>query len=195
MDSFLALMRTDDSGATALAAPKLGLFRPHKQEGDLVRGGDLLGVLKILERRYQVLAPEGAHGLVASRPAGVEIAVGYGEALLHLRALDAGSVASGALTASRSADKNAEGALVLRAPIHGVFYRRASPGAPAYIEEGATVGLGQTVGLIEVMKTFNPVVFNGLGFPATAVVAQIAAGDRQEVGAGDVLIVFKALAG
>lgn len=192
MDSFLALMRTDDRGATILAAPKLGLFRPHKQEGDLVRGGDLLGVLKILERRYQVLAPEGAHGLVASLPAGVEIAVGYGEALLELRALDAGSVASGALTASRSADKNAEGALVLRAPIHGVFYRRASPGAPAYIEEGATVGLGQTVGLIEVMKTFNPVVFNGLGFPATAVVAQIAAGDRQEVGAGDVLIVFKA---
>lgn len=191
MDSYLALMRTDDSGATVLAAPKLGLFRPHKQEGDLVRSGDLLGVLKILERRYQVLAPEGAEGLVASHPAGVEIAVGYGQALYSLRALDAASVARGAATASRSSDKNAQGALVLRAPIHGVYYHRASPGAPPYVEIGATVGLGQTVGLIEVMKTFNPVVFNGLGFPATAVVAQIVAGDRQEVGAGDVLIVFK----
>jgi acetyl-CoA carboxylase biotin carboxyl carrier protein len=67
-----------------------------------------------------------------------------------------------------------------------VFYRRSAPGAPAYVEVGATLEEGQTIGLVEVMKTFNPVTFKGVA--ARAVVVAIAAEDRQEVGHGDVLL-------
>ncbi|MEV6231337.1 acetyl-CoA carboxylase [Saccharopolyspora shandongensis] len=43
------------------------------------------------------------------------------------------------------------------AQMPGVFYRRPSPDADPFIEPGSVVRQGQTLGLIEVMKTFNEV--------------------------------------
>lgn len=43
------------------------------------------------------------------------------------------------------------------AQLPGVFYRRPSPDADPFIEPGSVVRPGQTLGLIEVMKTFNEV--------------------------------------
>ncbi|MEV0087866.1 MULTISPECIES: acetyl-CoA carboxylase [Saccharopolyspora] len=43
------------------------------------------------------------------------------------------------------------------AQMPGVFYRRPSPEANPFIEPGSVVRPGQTLGLIEVMKTFNEV--------------------------------------
>jgi acetyl-CoA carboxylase biotin carboxyl carrier protein len=39
----------------------------------------------------------------------------------------------------------------------GVFYRRPSPDAEAYVEDGAAVSEGDVIGLIEVMKTYREV--------------------------------------
>ena len=44
----------------------------------------------------------------------------------------------------------------ITAPIPGTFYSRESPGAPDYITVGQQVAVGDTVGLIEVMKMFTP---------------------------------------
>ncbi len=44
------------------------------------------------------------------------------------------------------------------APIPGIFYRRPAPDKPLFKNEGDEVAVGDTVGLIEVMKTFTPVV-------------------------------------
>jgi acetyl-CoA carboxylase biotin carboxyl carrier protein len=43
----------------------------------------------------------------------------------------------------------------IKATMPGVFYRRPSPDADPYVEEGGSISPGQTVALIEVMKTFN----------------------------------------
>jgi len=45
----------------------------------------------------------------------------------------------------------------VKAPMVGVAYLQAEPGAPAFIKVGDTVSEGQTLVLIEAMKTFNPV--------------------------------------
>ena len=37
----------------------------------------------------------------------------------------------------------------------GVFYRSSSPGAPAFVEVGDVVTVGQTLCLLEAMKLFN----------------------------------------
>ncbi|AMA72948.1 MULTISPECIES: acetyl-CoA carboxylase [Aneurinibacillus] len=39
-------------------------------------------------------------------------------------------------------------------PIPGVFYRRPAPDQDVYVKEGDTVKVGDTIGLIEVMKNF-----------------------------------------
>jgi acetyl-CoA carboxylase biotin carboxyl carrier protein len=45
----------------------------------------------------------------------------------------------------------------VKAPMVGVAYLQAEPGAPPFVKVGDTVSEGQTIALIEAMKTFNPV--------------------------------------
>jgi acetyl-CoA carboxylase biotin carboxyl carrier protein len=42
-------------------------------------------------------------------------------------------------------------------PVPGTFYRRPDPGSDAFVEEGAAVASGDTVGLVEIMKNFQNV--------------------------------------
>jgi acetyl-CoA carboxylase biotin carboxyl carrier protein len=51
----------------------------------------------------------------------------------------------------------------IEAPIPGTFYRRPAPDQPVFKGEGDAVAVGDTVGLIEVMKTFTPVVAEDAG--------------------------------
>jgi len=46
----------------------------------------------------------------------------------------------------------------ITAPMLGMFYRASEPGAAPFVEVGSQVSKGDTVGLIEVMKLFSPVV-------------------------------------
>jgi acetyl-CoA carboxylase biotin carboxyl carrier protein len=45
----------------------------------------------------------------------------------------------------------------IKAQIPGTFYRRPDPESDVYVEEGDEVSAGDTVGLIEVMKSFHEV--------------------------------------
>jgi len=48
--------------------------------------------------------------------------------------------------------------VTILAPLPGTFYRRPAPDQDFYKHDGAVVASGDTVGLIEVMKTFTPVI-------------------------------------
>ena len=45
----------------------------------------------------------------------------------------------------------------VKSPMVGVVYLSSNPNSPTYVKEGDTVEAGDTVCLIEAMKTFNPV--------------------------------------
>lgn len=45
----------------------------------------------------------------------------------------------------------------------GVFYRQPSPDQPPYKSDGDAVAAGDTIGLIEVMKTFHEVQADSAG--------------------------------
>ncbi len=51
----------------------------------------------------------------------------------------------------------------IQAPIPGIFYRKPAPDQPAFKTEGDAIAVGDTIGLIEVMKTFTPVVAEEAG--------------------------------
>ncbi|SEO18722.1 Biotin-requiring enzyme [Salinihabitans flavidus] len=42
----------------------------------------------------------------------------------------------------------------IQSPLPGTFYHQASPGEPPFKAKGDAVAVGDTIGLIEVMKTF-----------------------------------------
>ena len=48
-------------------------------------------------------------------------------------------------------------AKTVKAQMPGTFYRRPDPESDFYVEEGGSVSAGDTVGLIEVMKSFHEV--------------------------------------
>ena len=45
----------------------------------------------------------------------------------------------------------------LLSPLPGTFYRKPAPDKPHYKEDGDMVAVGDVIGLIEVMKSFNEV--------------------------------------
>ncbi|NTF46479.1 acetyl-CoA carboxylase [Rhizobium rhizogenes] len=47
--------------------------------------------------------------------------------------------------------------LEIRSPLPGTFYRAASPDVPPFKAEGDTVAASDTIGVIEVMKTFQQI--------------------------------------
>ena len=76
------------------------------------------------------------------------------------------------------------GAAVL-APLTGVFYRAATPGAPPYVAVGDAVQPDTVVGLIETMKIFNEVLAERRG-----VVRAILVESGQLVHLGDRLMIL-----
>jgi acetyl-CoA carboxylase biotin carboxyl carrier protein len=78
------------------------------------------------------------------------------------------------------------GAVVIRAPMVGTFYRAPEPGAKPYVEVGAKVSADTTVCLIEVMKLFNSIPAGWKG-----VVTRILAEDKDPVEHGQALMVVE----
>ena len=50
-----------------------------------------------------------------------------------------------------------EGAIEIKAPMLGTFYKAPKPGAPPFVEVGRTVDKNDTVCIIEVMKLFSTI--------------------------------------
>lgn len=71
-------------------------------------------------------------------------------------------------------------------PLPGTFYRRESPTSAPFVEVGATVAAGDTVGLVEVMKMFNPVTTEVAG-----TVVEIRFDNEDPVDVGDVLVTIE----
>ncbi len=67
----------------------------------------------------------------------------------------------------------------VKAQIPGTFYRRPDPDSDYYVEEGARVSAGDTVGLIEVMKSFHEVKAEEDG-----TISKFLVGDEEAVDAG-----------
>jgi acetyl-CoA carboxylase biotin carboxyl carrier protein len=187
-----ALLAKGADGEVLLKAPKVGLWSDHPRDGAFVEPGTSIGTLAQLGRRYVVVVPDGVTGRVAmtGRPQDA-LPVAYGDPLLRVTpfaglAIEAGS---GPVEKSRAAT----GSLAVLAPTDGVFYRSPAVGSKPFVSVGDRVATGRPVGLIEVMKTFNPISYGGESFPEEAEVVEVLAGDAQEVRAGQALVVVKRL--
>ena len=109
-----------DGEQTRVSSPGVGVWRGGPAVGEVVVGGQQVGVLEILGRSIELFLPANCGGRVVECAAGGarELAVGYGTELLLL---DAGAV----IGADDEVDEVAsEVALAFRAPSAGRFYSR-----------------------------------------------------------------------
>jgi biotin carboxyl carrier protein len=180
------------SAGTTVRAPMIGLWFDAPASGSVVTSGSRVGTLVQLGRRFELVVPEGVAGRVAIEGRPHEGApVEYGQTLFGLTPIT--SLSGSEIPAAGEAPAASSGILVVSSPTDGVFYRAPALDAKPYVSAGDRVTTGQPVGLIEVMKTFNPIAYGGAGLPDEAEVVEIVAADGQEVRAGQALVNLKRL--
>lgn len=79
-----------------------------------------------------------------------------------------------------------DGLQLVRSPTMGTFYRAPKPGAPPFVEPGARVAAGDTIGLVEVMKLFNSV-----NAPCAGTVTHVLVGDAAVVAEDQPLVAIR----
>ena len=75
----------------------------------------------------------------------------------------------------------------VKSPMVGTVYLQASPEAPPFCQAGDKVKKGQTLLIIEAMKTMNPIQA-----PRDGVVVEVLVGDAQPVEFGEPLVLLEA---
>ncbi len=177
-----------------LRSPAVGIVEGLPEVGAHLGALASFASLRILNRPLRVQLPLGVQGFVVERfVAEMRAPVEYDQPLLRIAVLAAQAAESEASTDSGALAAGDAGAdvITVTAPSEGVFYLRPKPDAPAYVSVGSSVSTGMVLGLVEVMKCFNPIAYGGPGLPVSGVVAEILVRDGSEVKHGQVLIRVK----
>ncbi|MEZ5936663.1 MAG: acetyl-CoA carboxylase biotin carboxyl carrier protein [Hyphomonadaceae bacterium] len=74
----------------------------------------------------------------------------------------------------------------VKSPMVGTAYLSPDPESPLFVNEGDTVAAGQTLLLVEAMKTFNPVTA-----PKAGKLVRLVVGNEQPVEFGEVLAIIE----
>lgn len=188
----LTALAKEQDGLVVLRAPRPGLLRHAPLRGRMIGEGDRCGELEVLGTLTRLVVPAGVAGLVVDENAHSKLArkpVGYGDVIA---VIDPKAVA-GAVSASATVGAAAAGGgLVWKTPLGGRYYARPSPSAEPFVKVGDVIKTGQTVALIEVMKTFNRASYGGAGLPAEARVVRLLVKEGDDVNAGEALLALEA---
>ena len=121
------------------------------------RLAEILDKTNLTELEYE---DEGCRISLVRNPAGVAVAGAYAPVQAPIAA-PAAAPAPVQAAAADSADAGdtdyTNSPNAVKSPMVGVVYLSADPKSPNYVKPGDTVAEGDTVCLVEAMKTFNPV--------------------------------------
>lgn len=189
-DTTLVLRAKTTGDSVELLAPSVGIFTPTVAAGELVGAGQSIGSIDVLGATRALLVPDGVAGKVIQRLGGARsrVPAQYGDALVTVSAAAVGEVS----VESTQGPADAVSALSFTAPMSGRFYGRPSPNEAPFVSVGDTVTEGQTIGLLEVMKTFNRLVYQGDQLPDRAIVERIVPKDGDDVVRGDPILLLGA---
>lgn len=87
----------------------------------------------------------------------IKISNSKGGAIIAGGVVPANSTSSAPVSANTSAPAKEDYSNALKSPMVGVVYMSPEPNAKSFVVEGQSVKKGDTLCLIEAMKTFNPV--------------------------------------
>ena len=146
-----------------------------KEIADLLSGSDLTEI---------EVEHEGLRIRVVRAPAPVTIAQGAPYAAPYPAAAPVAAVAPAAAVEAPAGRSKHPG--VVASPLVGSAYLAAEPGAAPFIEVGASVREGQTVLIVEAMKTMN-----AIPTPRSGTVTRILVGNAQPVEYGEPLLIIE----
>tara|TARA_B110000116_G_C16772933_1_gene554282 strand:+ start:940 stop:1389 length:450 start_codon:yes stop_codon:yes gene_type:complete len=88
------------------------------------------------------------------------------------------------ITDNKDSDINAQGSVL--SPMVGTIYMSSAPGEPPFVQIGDLVTKGQTILMIEAMKTFNEIIA-----PISGTVSKLLVIDSQPVEFGELLALIE----
>ena len=124
-------------------------LRKIKKLIDLLEESNLAEI-EIKEGEESVRLARAPRGVYAAAPA--PLAVAAPAPVMPMSSPTEASTGGSAKPANSLPDGH-----VVRAPMVGTFYSSPSPDKPAFVREGQSVKAGDTLGIIEAMKMFNPI--------------------------------------
>ncbi len=143
----------------------------------IIRDGDLGEIeVELGDLRIRVSRPD---------PAPVTYAAPMQAAAMPAAAAPVAAAAAPAAAAAEAPADASDLKDAVTSPMVGTAYLRPEPGAAAFMKEGDTVQEGQTLLLVEAMKTFNPVAA-----PKSGTIKSILVEDAQPVEFGQPLVVI-----
>ena len=173
--------RATDSEALEIVSPNVGIFSAACRVGDWLVPRGVVGNLSILGRRYPLrLTSETIGQVVSHAPNGP---VEFGQVLVTFQPREGVSAPERKGERSPASDT----ALVFRAPSAGRIYLRPAPDSEPFVASGTVVREGDAVALLEVMKTFHRITFEGSGLPTAATVDAVLVEDGADVASGEPL--------
>ncbi|MBL4633129.1 MAG: hypothetical protein JKY56_04610 [Kofleriaceae bacterium] len=191
-DKSLPLLVVEDSqGRTLLKCPGVGLWIGAPSAGQLVIAGQSVGRLRTLGRETELVVPSEVSGRIWELAAQPGAALEYGQALLALGEISGDQKSETQLVAAARTTQS--GALVFASHSSGRYYSRPSPDKPEFVSVGDEIEIGHTVYLLEVMKTFSRVAYEGEGLPARARVLRILPNDGDDLTPGQIVLELEAI--
>ena len=164
-------LKNDDSGIDAALV---------RQLADILNDTDLTEIevekddLKIKVKREVTVAAAPVHYAAAPAP------VAHAAPAAPAAPSGAGMPSDPATIVARAGEE-------VKSPMVGTAYLQPSPEAPPFVQPGDKVKKGQTLLIVEAMKTMNPIQS-----PRDGVVAEVLVGDAQPVEFGEPLVLLEA---
>jgi len=161
--------------ASTPAKDKADKPKPSRIDRDMIRDlADLLDETGLSEIEWS----EGALK--------IRVAKNTGYAMAPATYAAPAAAPAAAAPAAASADDAAKHPGAVKSPMVGTVYVAAEPGKPPFVQVGDTVSTGQTLLIVEAMKTMNPI-----SAPKGGRVARILIENQQPVEFGQVLLVIE----
>ena len=192
-NKIVARVQEQEDGTFLVCSPGVGVVDAVPHRGIYLNPMECFLRLRVLNHWQSVMLPHDVKGWVAERfVEQTHHPVEYNQPLVRLKpGMEAPGDAAGGDRGGEEGKLPDSGLIKVEAPSEGIFYRRPGPDSPSYVELGSEVTTGMVLGLVEVMKSFNQILYGGPGFPERGTVARIGAEDSEDVAFGQMLFLIK----
>jgi oxaloacetate decarboxylase (Na+ extruding) subunit alpha len=171
------------------AEPLLQTIRGRARRDDSLAAGGVDQARAERIREIVRIVQESGVGEVTIEESGMRVSVRRTPEPLEPQLAEAVPGEEGGAAVTPVPSPEADGYVRVEAPMVGVFYRAAQPGAPPFVEEGDTVAPGQTLCILEAMKLMNEIKAD-----TAAVVRRIHVGNAEPVEFGQLLFELEPVA-
>lgn len=140
---------------TILLSPSVGLVRLLVADAQPLTGGQIIFELWRLNTCFLVELPHDIKGIVVRKQMSARFFAAFHDEILEI------DHKAWSLEKDEESETLAKNGVAIVSPMDGMFYLSPSPSDPPFVKVGDEIVPGQTIGLIEVMKSFYPLKYQG----------------------------------